>query len=101
VNNVSLPRQPQRPDAAVKAVVLARERCFPRWQRIGSAAIMAGGLTLMLASTARPAAADVLYMSGFTMVLLDLLTVAWVLVHLPARAAHALCRSPAPRHENP
>lgn len=99
-----LPRAQSSYNEAVQAAQAARDRHFPMWQRTGIALAMGAGLAMMMLSAARPVPADGLFMSGFTLVMLDLAVLPWILVHLPslpARAVHEREISPNPIHPSP
>lgn len=78
----------------------ARGQHFPRWKRIACALTLALGLAMMacsMASTVKRAAGpdalaltDILYMTGFVLVVLDLLYLPWVLVRMPVAPVRSL-----------
>jgi protein-S-isoprenylcysteine O-methyltransferase Ste14 len=87
-------------EASVREASAAREKHFPRWQRAIAAAVLLTGLALLVASMmlARPlelpgrdalALADICYMTGFLLVVFELLYLPWVAIRLPAAPTSA------------
>ena len=104
-------------EQSVNKAAAAREKHFPRHQQIASAAALVTGVGLLVASMALPrqrilagtdtlALADICYMAGFILVVLEVLYLAWVGLHLPAAPAREVHersdeRAPVDRKDNP
>lgn len=104
MSNLNNPHSNARCSASATSTRAARERHFPRWKRAAIALTLVLGVALMACSMARtvlraagPEAlvlTDILYMTGFVLVVLDLLYLPWVLVHMPPPPSRTVYERP-------